>query len=238
MRKAIAMIELIFAIVIMGIVMLAAPMLISTAASSTFTAMVQEGVNESASQLNMIMGYAWDESNADDSRVITVLQTGGDAGLNEIAFTGRRAGTPLVSGRTFIDDNATKWNASAITADGGDLDDIDDFHNTTVNLTQVQGADTGVASETADYAERQADIDILREVAYMPDAIGGTYLAGGVAGKITFAPDFATVPPGTTNIKRISVTLTSTSSASELNTKSIVLQAFTCNIGSYQLEER
>jgi len=42
---------------------------------------------------------------------------------------------------------------------------------------------------------------------------------------------------GTTNIKLISVTLTSTSGVNELN-KTIVLRAFGCNIGAAELEVR
>ena len=241
MQQGIAMIELIFAIVIMGIVLMSAPMLISTATKSGYIALQQEGINEAASQINMILGYTWDESNTDDSHVITVLQTAGDPGLDENVTTGRRAGTPNISERTFIDDNSTKWSASAIGADGGDLDDMDDFNGTTVNLTEVQDADTGDAATTADYVEKKVDISISRTVGYISDGVGaGTYLSPGTGTdkKITFTPDFGSTPGGTTNIKRVSVMLTSNSSASELNTKSITLHAFSCNIGSYKLEER
>ena len=241
MHRGTAMIELIFAIVIMGIVMMSAPMLISTATKSGYATLQQEGINEVASQINMIMGYAWDENNTYDRSVITVLQTAGDTGLDENVTTGRRAGTPNISERTFIDDNSTKWSASAIGADAGDLDDIDDFNGTTVNLILVQNANTGNAATTADYVEKQANIDISRTVGYISDAVGaGTYLTPGTGADktISFTPNFGSTPGGTTNIKRVSVTLTSNSSASELNTKSITLHAFSCNIGSYKLEER
>ena len=67
MRKAIAMIELIFAIVIMGIILMSAPMLISNASQSGYVAMQQEGINEAATQVNMIMGHYWDENNVDET---------------------------------------------------------------------------------------------------------------------------------------------------------------------------
>ncbi len=100
LRPAIAMVELIFAIVIIGIALLSAPMLISTAAKSGYVAMQQEGINEAATKVNMIMGYHWDENNVDESFLAPILNTNnGDSSLDEVGTTGRRAGTPLESQR-------------------------------------------------------------------------------------------------------------------------------------------
>ena len=152
MRKGIAMIELIFAIVIMGIVLMSAPMLISTASSSGYASMQQEGINEAASQINIILGYAWDESNTVDSRSAVILGTAGDSDLNELTTTGRRAGTPLTSFRTFIDDNASTWNASAIGGDGtadNEKDDMDDFNGMNGVYTQMFDGHTPARSAIA-----------------------------------------------------------------------------------------
>ncbi len=234
MRKGIAMIELIFAIVIMGIVLMSAPMLISTASKSGYASMQQEGINEAASQINIILGYAWDESNTVDSRSAVILGTAGDSDLNELTTTGRRAGTPLTSFRTFIDDNASTWNASAIGGDGtadSEKDDMDDFNGNTI-LKELE------EDEEADYIEKEGDISITSNIGYIADNIsGGTYLAPGGDNKIIFAPDFDTAAAGTSNIKKISATLTSGSGVDELK-KSITLHAFSCNLGAYQLEER
>ncbi len=233
MHRGIAMIELIFAIVVMGIVMMSAPMLISTAAKSGYATIQQEGINEVASQINIILGYAWDESNTDDSRPPVILQTAGDSGLNEVIPTGRRAGTPTDSPRTFFDSNGSDWNASAIGKDGGDMDDMDDFNDNSTHLREIN--DTVVQVTTADYAEKEDDISISRSIGYIGDA--ASYLDPGADKKIIFAPNFPTVATGTSNIKKISVTLTSTSGVDELN-KTITLHAFSCNIGAYILEER
>ena len=85
MRPAVAMIELIFAIVIMAIVLLSAPMLISTASKSGFIAIQQEAINEAASQVNIIMGHHWDEGAANDLYLDPILQVSasGDAELVE-----------------------------------------------------------------------------------------------------------------------------------------------------------
>ena len=242
MRKAIAMIELIFAIVIIGIILMSAPMLISTASKSGYVAIQQEAINEAAAQVNMILGHYWDENNVNETEDSIILQTGGDAGLNEDnrtgSPTGRRTGTPSTSLRTFLTSDGLRLNASTVGSDAGETpaleehkDDMDDFHNST-SLTQIQ------FSPDANYIETDT-INIDRNVTYMSDAPGGgTYLDPGADNKLIFSHPFsAASPPGRTNIKQISVTLTSTSTADALK-KKIVLRAFTCNIGSYRLEER
>ncbi len=228
LRPAIAMIELIFAIVIMGIVLMSAPMLISTASQSTYVALQQEGINEAASRVNMIMGYAWDENNTDDRYTPPILHvTSGNSDLDMTnVITARRTGTPMVSQRTFIlsDANSSDLNASsALGNDGGDLDDIDDFIGN-ISLTEIETA-------TVDYVEKTT-ININTAITYSSDSpSGGTYTAQ----TITFVPFAAS--GGTTNIKSIEVTLTSTTSLDELE-KTIILRAFSCNIGGYELKER
>jgi hypothetical protein len=227
-RPAIAMIELIFAIVIMGIAMMSAPMLISSASKSTYVALQQEGINEAASRINMIMGYAWDENNTDDRYtppILHVTSGNGDLNMTDI-ITARRIGTPLLSQRTFIrsDANNSNLNASStLGSDGGDIDDIDDFIGD-ISLTEIEAA-------SVDYVE-QTTININTAIAYISDSPdGGTYTAQ----TITFVP--FTASGGTTNIKSITVTLTSTTSLDELE-KTIILRAFSCNIGGYELKER
>ena len=237
LRPAIAMIELIFALVIMGIVMMSAPMLISTATSSTYVALQQEGINEAASRVNMIMGYAWDENDTNASYIPPILTvTAGHLDLLEFGTTARRVGTPLASQRTFImnDANETDNNATlplALGLDPDDLgtqDDIDDFIGNTA-LTLIG------AAATVDYVET-ATINIRTAVAYNSDApaVGG-YSTGTT---ITYVP-FAGMPAGTTsNIKAITVTLTSNHADLGALGKNIVLQAFSCNIGGYDLKTR
>ena len=136
MRPAIAMLELIFAIVIMGIILMSAPQLISTAAQSGYVAIQQEAINEAASQVNMIMGYQWDENDVDERYIDPILQVAnGDTELDEEGNTSRRLGTPEESYRTFVrSDGVDNLAASTIgTSDAGetgdhDEDDIDDFN--------------------------------------------------------------------------------------------------------------
>lgn len=233
LRPAIAMIELIFAIMVMGIVMMSVPQLLTTATDSSYVAIQQEGISEAATQVNIIMGYEWDENNTIDGHT-TVLNTNGNAGLRGTLPTPkRRAGTPITSQRLFISYDGSEYNASAVGLlgpDGGDLDDVDDFTGAT-SLATIE-----VAADNSDYLEK-ATVNIARTVTYMTDAVGaGTYNDPSGDNSLNFTPTFTTLA-NTSNIKRIQVTLTSTSGVDELN-KTIVLNAFSCNIGSYHLEER
>ena len=232
-RPAIAMIELIFSIVIMGIVLMSAPMLISTATQSTYVALQQEGINEAASRVNMIMGYAWDENNTNTDYVPPILHvTAGHADLNVSGTTARRQGTPSQSQRTYIasDANTSNFFASPLGPDGGDADDVDDFIGD-INLTNIQDA-------AVDYTEKET-ININTAVAYAND----TPNAGGYNQQtITLTPFNAdgttNAAVGSSNIKTITVTLTSTHADTEAFAKNIVLRAFSCNIGSYEFEKR
>ena len=235
MQPAVAMIELIFAIVIMSIVMLSAPMLMKTASESGYVAIQQENIGEVASHVNIILGHYWDENNTDDSYDPVVLNTNSPtAALEEVGTTGLRAGTPNSSSRKYVSiagERGTATPLASLGPDTGDRDDMDDF-NGQIHLRDVE------TSTDADYIEKGTAIDLNTSVTYMSDAESGTgtYADGGT-GTLTFSPTFTGNAGASSNIKRIEVTLTSSSGIEELE-KQITLHAFSCNIGSYKLEER
>lgn len=231
MRPAIAMIELIFALVVMGIVMMSAPMLIATAKESTSVALQQEGINEAASRINMILTYPWDQNDTNDSCIPPVLHvTKGKLALDMVAGTGRRIGVPIQSNSHTFVCAGKEFNASAIAVDG--LDDIDDFNDgpagQTLNL---------VASGTGgkDYIERTT-VSMVTTVQYDQEDNPATPPSYN-AQTITYIPSETKETTGTSNVKTITVTLTSTSGVEELQ-KTIVLKAFSCNIGGYEYEPR
>jgi len=228
MHKAIAMIELIFALVIMGITIMAAPMLISTASSSVSVALQQEGINEAASRLGIILTHEWDDNNLRCQDSPSILHTQSPvAALEEVGTTQRRigsldsAGNPLSNSHTY-DCNGVEYNATAIGREGTTYDDIDDFDGTSKLVEVTLGAGG------KDYLEKDT-VTISTAVTYGNDS--ATYSAG----SISFIPSTAT--GGTTSIKQINTTLTSTHAATELQ-KQITLRAFSCNIGSYNYDSR
>jgi len=229
-RPAVAMIELIFALVIMGLVLMSAPRLINVAAQSGYITIQQEAINEAASQANMVMGYYWDEAVTDDIYAPSVLKvTAGNDDLNENGTGGYRKGTPSLSKRSFVRSDGSRLSAStSLGPEGGDRDDLDDFKGDT-NLTLI-------SVSSADYIEGST-IKIHTDIAYISDTpSGGNFTPNGIH-IIWYSPNFSSTAAGTTNVKRITVTLTSTSGIEEL-AKNIKLNAFSCNIGSTIFEEK
>lgn len=225
-RPAIAMIELIFAIVIMGIVLMSAPMLISTAAKSTTVALQQEGINEAVSRVSMIMTHEWDQNSINDSCISPVLHvsSSGDSALNEVGTSGRRIGVPLGTNSHTFKCGAAEFNVSSSGLEGTVKDDIDDFAGTT--LVPISTGTGGT-----NYIET-GSVSIADSVGYASDA--ASYNSN------TFTYDFSgalAAGSSSTNIKAINVTLTSTHAANELS-KTIILNGFSCNLGGYEFEWR
>lgn len=228
-RPAIAMIELIFAIVIMGIVLMSAPMLISTATKSGYVSIIQEAINEASTQVNMIAGYHWDENDANELFLDPILGvSNGSSDLDADVNSSRRKGTPKESYRSFVrSDGRDDLNASTVLgSDGteGAEDDIDDFSGIT-NLIEIE-------TSVADNVETTT-IDISKTTNYSTDTVTGGYNQA----NITYIPFNNAVAGTTTNIKTSTITLSSSSGVDNLD-KSISLRSFSCNIGAYKLEER
>lgn len=222
LRPAVAMIELIFAIVVMGIVMMSAPTLVATAAKSTMVALQQEGINEAATRVNMVLTYPWDQNDTNDSCIPPVLHVAnGDSDLEEINAN-RRVGVPPESNsRTFKCGN-TEYDASAIGKEGSIMNDLDDFNGMTSLLADVSG------SGGTDYIE-QTTVNIATTVSYILD------MANYQSNTLSYTPQSTSTD--STNIKQIEVNLTSSSSETELQ-KTIILKAFSCNIGGIEYAHR
>ncbi len=202
-RKAIAMIELIFAIVIIGITLLGVPLMVNQASQSTYTTLQQEAIAAAASDMSLILSREWDEANTNDSLDSTILKTA-SGNYNQTARTNLQS-------RTYFSSTGGTLDASTTIGADGDLDDIDDVHNTNTTLIPLGGSDLVDKTMT-----------IATTVSYLSDA--STSPIGTSAG-------------GTSNIKGITITLTSGGTTPELQ-KTIKLNAFSCNVGSYKLERK
>ena len=105
-RKAIAMIELIVAIVIMGIAFLAIPMINNEAIKSGENAMLQESIAAGASQIELILTRSWDSTMTDGDGII--LQTASSAFNTYGSVYSSEAGSRVT------DNGGGTLNASAI----------------------------------------------------------------------------------------------------------------------------
>ncbi len=237
-RAAIAMIELIFAIVIIGIVLMSAPMLISTAIKSGYVAIQQESIAAAASEIGMILTHHWDEGNTDENSTAPILRTKGNNDLNETTDAGGhpagvRAGTSKYSKRSFLTSLGGRLDATAPASlgdDGGGRDDIDDF-DTQSSLYDEESTTTS----EGDYIDKE--INLNTTVTYINDTPSGGGYHNPASNSITLNFNTTPITAGTTNIKQVEVKLTTTKTETEME-KEIILKAFSCNIGTYELEKR
>jgi hypothetical protein len=234
MRQGIAMIELIFAIVIMAIVLMSAPMMISTATKSSNVSLQQESIAIAAAEIGMILTHHWDEGDTNETNSGPILLTASIADLNEKVPTGRRAGTPASSNRSFYTSLGGTLNTSTNlnNTEGGERDDIDDYNGLNSTLLD-SNATTTVSGDVVD-----RNMVIRSTVGYIYDrpSNGATYVGSGAT--LTLNDPFNTAASeATSNIKSVNVVLTTTNTNEELN-KTIRLNAFSCNIGTYELNER
>jgi hypothetical protein len=234
-RPAIAMIELIFALVVMGITLMSAPMLIDRASKSSYVTLQQEAITAGATQLAMIMTQGWDHSDVNStSEYIPVLTTQSGAAASPAIANCTSINPPGVSssnGRFCKEGAHSFYSATAIVLDSGyaDIDDFNDFTqpvNQTVSLYNSEAA-------VSDYIDQ--NITITSNVYYgvdTPKNAAGGDSAGGYDKNINFSNPFRTSSATTTHIKLVTITLTSNNTANELNSKNIFLSTFMCNIGA------
>lgn len=215
-RKGIAMLELIFAIVVIGITLLSVPQIILTSSKSGYTALQQESVAQVSSDISLLLTREWDEAGTNDSYNSPMLHTDGNLGLSD------RSGS---KSRSFFTPIGSEFSASTALVDEGDQDDIDDIDSS--SLTTIQ-------SSNIDMVDRTVTIDYTVEYAN-DDPTGSTW--DGSSTVVYNNPFSSATPASSTNIKRINAKLTSNSGVDELE-KTIILNAFSCNIGSFRLERK
>ena len=219
-RKAIAMIELIFAIVVIGIALLSVPNLILRATESGYTAMQQEAIAAAASDMSLILTKRWDEANTDPRLPAVILET------NSTTTGLRLADRNNLHSRTYFSATGGTRSASASTTFQNNLDDdiVDDDIDDVASVTAGH-----VEDGTQDLIDT---ILVTTSVSYLNDSSGNW---NGVS--TTYDDPFSATSTASTNVKGIEMTLTSGGTTPELQ-KTIKLKAFSCNIGSYILERK
>lgn len=134
------MIELIFAIVVMGIVMISIPMLMISNNESLETNMLQEAVLVGATKMNQVLSNAWDENSIDPNSVtLAATQVVDGAGITRITGTDFAPGHIQQPLHRRMTPNAAPRSVSGSMASEGDSDDIDDFHGSSVPIAATAG---------------------------------------------------------------------------------------------------
>ena len=249
LKRGIAMIELIFALVIMGIVLLSAPMLIQQSIRSGNVALQQEAIAAAASQTSVILSMHWDENNNSNQAGVSPLFFVDKNSSEEFYFEHNTTasidmpprGLVGVSGRN-SHNAGNSLPATPLSQWGADdanetlltqFDDVDDYDNTDLNLTVFHGETT--TSDIGDYVD--TTLNMHTNINYAEDRPSGLGFLDNR--DIIITPTGHNGRINTTsfgkrsNIKFVHVNLTSNSGIEELD-KNITFEAFSCNIGTTQ----
>jgi hypothetical protein len=236
-KRGIAMIELIFAIVIIGIVLLSTPMLIQQSINSGFVALQQEAISAISSHTGILLSKHWDEGDANNTTGVAPI----------IQLTNPMPNSPFklagivnidISSRTSAigEDNLTSSPIGFdINETSSDLyDDIDDYNNQNLNLVIFNNEAT--TSSRGEYVDQ--NITITTKVSFANDRPNGANSLIGTniqAGNSIY--NNQDISPNNSNIKFIQINLTSNNTAVPELDKNITLNAFSCNLGTYTLGE-
>lgn len=227
MRHGASMLELVVAIVVMGIAVMALPLMLSQTKSNNEFAMQQEAILAARTKLGDVMTYAWDEANVALTGATLVLDTndtGSDIELNKVNGSRRIGHIFSDKRRKGYDIQALSTASGILGADVGetqlsDYDDIDDFHNTSQQLFN-SGEATIVGQ---DY--KFTDMNLTTRITYIDDS--ATYINDSINDFI-----FTTGNANRrSNIKMVEITV----SGSQTN---FVLRSYSSNIGESELLRR
>jgi len=218
-----SMIELVFAIVIMGIAVMSLPLILTQVQNSNSFALRQEVVLSIKTKLSYILSYQWDQNTydttADIERVLNVPASA-DTDTDFNTSTIRRKGHILADGRRRLWDNLAiaptlKANFTTDTAN----DDIDDFDGKSETKT-ITALDDFIFNVT-----------LNTSVSYIKDRLDtGTYASSNTITFI-FNPDNNTT--NSTNIKMIKVTATANGIENPIS-----MYAFSSNIGQSKVTKK
>ena len=162
MRKAASMLELVIAIVVMGIAVMTLPILLLKTQNNNEYTLQQEIILAARTKMGDTLTYRWDEHSLINDKIF-VLMTDGDSDLN-ISYPGsiRRIGHVLASKRRkFSNDLNSSTPVANLGPDGGDLDDIDDFDGKTDTLE--------IGSQVTSLDYHYTDFNLTTAVVYISD---------------------------------------------------------------------
>lgn len=226
MRRAVSMLELVIAIVVMGIVAASVPMVLSQTNDNMAYTVKQEAIMAAKTRMGDIMTYDWDDRSYDTNNSMSfILATNspnarlndrnGTVSIGGVIGSGRRRVSPIGASATALANlglDAGEANATR--------DDIDDF-----NGANVAVANSELLDQDADNLDYMLDNDMSIEttVTYAND--NANYNQQTIT--FTFNPAAA---GNSRNLKVISETITGLSD-SQGNASNIVLRSFVANVG-------
>ena len=225
-RLAFSMIELIFAIVIIGICMLALPMIMLTDASSQEGALAQEGILLTTTKVAQTLTFPWDPNSSPGGELMStsrVLETRAaqPAGLARVGTKDFRIGHFPEMLRRRLSPNSSPATASIIGAGNNSISSLD---GDSENIVATAG------SEQFAYKKQW---ELNTTILYVADA--ATY-QNSVINDFDFSRTDAGPTP--TNIKMVQITATDITPNSAGNGNRMRLWSFSSNIGEAEFFKR
>lgn len=205
MRSAMSMIELVFAIVVMGIAVMSLPFILTLVQNNNAFAMQQEIILAAKAKMGDILTYEWDGNSFDvtASHSFVLDVANGDNELDRVSGQRRKGHINANYRRKFFPN----------TTNPSDVGEIDKFNGTSYHIP--------AAVESAGTLDYVFDLNLSNTVTYAQDT--GTY-SNQTLNDFTFA----TTHVANTNIKMVTVNVTG-------GDQNITLRAFVSNIGENTL---
>jgi hypothetical protein len=226
------MIELIFALVIMGVIFITLPVILLNEGTNVERNLMQEAIFASATKISQILTYSWDENSAPDTVVLAsanVVEVTSVGLLDRNSSDFRVGHVPQALHRRMTPASAIR-SATAIGMETDDNllpDDIDDFNDANpVDLTSLTGA-AGYkkayrVTTTVSYVD---DYNFRNATSYASGTIDFTFGTNPVVGT-------------TTNLKMIEISTDQNNSDGWSAEPILVLRSYSANIGETDFYKR
>lgn len=218
-----SMIELVFAIVIIGIAVMSLPLILTQVQNSNSFALRQEVILSIKTKLSYILAYQWDQNTydatADIERVLNIPASA-DTATDFNTSTTRRKGHVLADGRRRLWDDLNTSTPKANFGTAGLPSDIDDFNGKDENKT-ITALDDFIF-----------DLNLSTSVNYIKDTLQAGNYATSNAITFTFDPENNTTN-NSTNIKMIKVSATANGIENPIS-----MYAFSSNIGQSKVAKK
>ncbi len=230
MRKAVSLIELVLAIVVIAISVMSVPMMLQQGAKNDNFSMVQEAILAARTKMGNILSFRWDKNSLDGNnthgrlRALDVIAGASALDRNNTYYNERRIGHVYGDLRRKMFAVETNVSTDVIAVNDTNFTNLNDFDGKSASINW-NGANTAV--DRYEYLDRE--LNLTTKVFYIDD--NTTNYANTI---ITFSFDTTTrksITDGnnSTNIKMIELNVTSQ------NYIPFVFRTFSCNLGESRL---
>ena len=233
MRKAISLIELVLAIIVIAISVMSVPMMLQQSAKSDNFSMVQEAILAARTKMGNILSFRWDRNSLDTNntngrfRALDVISGAAALDRNNTYYEERRIGHVYGDLRRKMFAVETNVSALVIAPNDTNFTNINDFDAKSATI-DWKGANS--ATDRYEYLDRE--LNLTTRVFYIADNTVDYN-----ATNINFVFDTTSAKTikninNSTNIKMIELNVTSQ------NYLPFVFRTFSCNLGESRLLSR